>query len=742
MLGFASMPSRTRRFAAGLTGSLLLGALAALGDAFRASDGFPGQELVLAELGLFAPLALALGVAVGLGRIFVLPSDWPSPRRALEAVRRLGDHDRLRLSLGGAASIVGALVALVVVGRVALRLLASPEPARASGGALALATLGVALLVALVASGAAPLAAGFLGSRAKNVPGPIHLVGASLALALVGFGLLVLFGATSGAGNPLVLFGVFRRQELDLWRPTLALAMLAGGLLFPALRARTPAFALLGVSLAVLGAIPTVAKPALDRATSLAIERRAPLGKVLLAAMRRVSDRDGDGASALYGGGDCAEGDPKRGPSADDVPGNGVDEDCSGSDSVRVAAPSKTVHRPVAAEAFIRERLPKKPNVVLITIDALRFELGYAGYPRNVSPNIDALAKKSTIFSRAYALASYTSKSLAPMLIGRYGSETHRGWLHFNRFTREDTFVSERLQGAGIRTLSVQGHWYFFKNYGFERGYDVLDTKATPADQPVEGDRSSNGDELSDRLISVLEDPKLETEQFFLWSHYLDPHAEYIAHEEFDFGHRGRERYDGEIAFVDHHFGRVLQALERRPFASRTIVIVTSDHGEAFGEHDLYRHGFELWEELVRVPLVVYVPGAEPRRVDVRRSAIDIVPTLLDIFAVPPPASSAKDALRGESLLSDVLGPPGQALPRPIYMDMPGGPYNDERQAYIDEAGRKIVTMGGRALGLFDLEKDPGEKRDLLDDKDIARPLLEKTKAFRRSLDEVFEKPK
>jgi arylsulfatase A-like enzyme len=589
----------------------------------------------------------------------------------------------------------------------------------------------------------APLAAGFLGSRAKSVPGPIPVIGASLAVVLVGFGLLVLFGATSGAGNPLLLFGVFRREELDLWPPSLVLAMLAGGLVFPALSARAPAFALLGVSLVVLGAVPSAARRDLDRTTSLAIERRAPLGKTLLAALRRISDRDRDGASALYGGGDCAEGDPRRGPNADDIPGNGVDEDCSGSDSVRLAAPSATAPRPVAAEAAIRERLPKMPNVVLVTIDALRVELGYTGYSRNVSPNIDALAKKSTIFSRAYALASYTSKSLAPMLIGRYGSETHRGWLHFNRFTREDTFVSERLQSGGIRTLSVQGHWYFFKNYGFERGYDVLDTKATPADQPVEGDRSSNGDELSDRIIATLEDPKLETEQFFLWSHYLDPHAEYVAHEEFDFGHRGRERYDGEIAFVDHHLGRVLQALERSPFASRTIVIVTSDHGEAFGEHDLYRHGFELWEELVRVPLVVYVPGAEARRVDVRRSAIDIVPTLLDIFAVKPPASGAKDALRGESLLADVLGPPGQApVARPIYIDMPGGPYNDERQAYIDEAGRKIVTMGGRALGLFDLETDPGEKRDLLDDKALARPLLEKTKAFRRSLDEVFEKPK
>jgi arylsulfatase A-like enzyme len=564
----------------------------------------------------------------------------------------------------------------------------------------------------------------------------------SLAVALGLFALLVAFGATSGAGSPLALFGVLRREELDLWPATLGLVTAGGGLVLPAFPRGAPSLGVLLGSLGGLAATPYAATSAFDRATSLAVERRAPLGKTLLAAARRATDRDGDGASGLYGGGDCAEGDPKRSPSADDLPGNGLDEDCSGSDAAALAAPVVPGPRPRAAEATIREKLPKDPNVLLITIDALRAELGATGYARNISPNIDALAKKGALFTHAYALASYTSKSLAPMLIGRYASETHRGFLHFNRFTREETFVSERLQRAGVRTASVQGHWYFFKNYGFERGYDVIDTQATPADQPIEGDRSTNSRELSDRIIAQLEDPKLESSRFFLWTHYLDPHAEYVPHEGFDFGHRGRERYDGEIAYTDHHFGRVLAALERRPFASRTIVIVTSDHGEAFGEHDLYRHGFELWEELVRVPLVIYVPGAEPRRIDVRRSTIDVVPTLLEVFGITPPAPGAKDTLRGVSLLADVLGPPeAMPPPRPIYIDMPAGPYNDERQAYLD-GDLKIVTTGGRALNLFDLARDPGEKRDLLDDAARARAMLDKTKAFRRSLDEVFEKPK
>jgi len=328
------------------------------------------------------------------------------------------------------------------------------------------------------------------------------------------------------------------------------------------------------------------------------------------------------------------------------------------------------------------------------------------------------------------------------VMIGRYGSETHRGWLHFNRFTREDVFVSERLQKAGIHTVSVQGHWYFFKNYGMERGYDVIDSRATPADQPIEGDRSSNGDALSDRIIAELERPELESQQFFLWSHYIDAHAEYVPHPEFDFGHRGRELYDGELAFVDHHFGRVLDALAKRPFAERTVVIVTSDHGEAFGEHGLYRHGFELWEELVRVPLIVYVPGVEPRRIAVRRGAIDIVPTILELFGLDTPPANETGALRGVSLLPDVLAPPGYApKPRVVYIDMPAGPYNDSREAYIED-DMKVITSGPRALGLFDLKADPGEKKDLLDDTAKARPLLARAKAFRKTLEEVIEQPK
>jgi choline-sulfatase len=732
-------PSFAARFGAALSGSLVAGLVVGAVDAAYAAEGTPSAGATLAEIGLIAPIAVMVGLAVGAGRNLLLPASWPELAGPLATLRALPRAERRTFVLKTATAAFGTLLALVVGARVALRLLASGQPSAATGAALALSILGLLLVVVLaVAAVRAP-------ARVLSTldPDPVLGGGVVLVVSSLCFAGLVVAGTTSGAGSPLVVFGVLKRQELDLRGATLVLLMVVGALSLPAARRLSVKLACAAVALVPVVLAPWAATGGFDRKTSLAVERHAPLGKSLLPLARRLSDRDRDGASAWYFGGDCAEGNPKVSPSADDLPGNGIDEDCSGSDAERTAlfAPAPAA-RSKEAGASIKSRLPERPNVILVTIDATRAELGFTGYPRPISPKLDALAKKSTVFENAYSLASYTSKSLGPMLIGRYGMETHRGWLHFNRFTRADTFLSERLQKAGIRTISVQGHWYFFKNYGFERGYDVIDTEATPADQPIEGDRSSNGDKLSDRIIAQLDQPELETKQFFLWSHYIDPHAEYVPHEGFDFGHRGRERYDGEIAFVDHHFGRVLEALEKKSFAKRTVIIVTSDHGEAFGEHDLYRHGFELWEELVRVPLVVYVPGAEPRRVSVRRSTIDVAPSVLELFGIAPPAPDAKDAFRGESLLPDVLPPAGHVpVSRPLYIDMPAGPYNDERQAYI-ENDLKLITSGGRPLGLYDLAKDPGEKRDLTDDASRLKPMLEKTKAFRRSLDEIVERPK
>lgn len=733
---------RARRVAASLFGAALAAVAAAAADVVwaRAAETEPPAfgALLLADLGLLAPLALAIGFAVGVASLLLHPSGPPSPASLARALRSESAERRAEAALLAPLAALAVAVWIVIAARIALVGLASEMAAKPSAAGFALAALGAGLaLWALVVGTSRALAPRF----AESPPDPLVTGGIGLALATALLGYAIASGTTSGAGGALAVFGVFKRPELDLRAPGLLLAIALGAYLVPAAARRLPSW--LAAALAILPLALTLRASGLEPGkTALALERSAPLGKIALARLRKSTDRDKDGTSALFGGGDCDDADSAIGPHADDVPGNGVDEDCSGKDAEKVDLAAEEPEAPKDARTWALEQLPGAPNVVLITVDTLRYDLGYMGYPRKVSPNIDALAKRSTVFSQAYALASYTSKSLAPMLIGKYGSETHRGWSHFNRFDAADTFIQERLQKAGIRTISVQGYWYFFhKGYGFERGFDVLDSSAAPKVIQMEGDRTVTADKVSDAAIEQLKNPENTAKQFFLWAHYVDPHTEYVRHEGFEFGSSSRDAYDSEVAFVDHHVGRVLDFLAKSEVGKRTAIVLTSDHGEAFGEHGMIRHGFEVWEELVRVPLIVHVPGVAPGRVDERRGAIDVVPTILDLYRLPAPGGEGTDFVSGHSLLLDVVQPKGyEPKPRLVFVDMTAGPNNAERQALIWE-GKKLIASGGRPLGLYDLDQDPGEKKNLLEDADLKEKMLSRLQAVRRQLKEVVVKP-
>jgi len=704
--------------------------------ALDCSYGRGGQFVArwLADLGLLAPLSLLLGLAWAGARLFFHGGAAPHLGRTFAAWRALDPGPRARHN-ASFLIVPGAFVVwLIVAANLATRLLASDVPARAAGAALALSLLATFWVgTQLIASARDSI----LTLRRVAALEPLQSALIGLGTAAFLFGYAVWSGTPGGAGGPLAVFGVFKRPELDLRAPGLLLLLSAVAYFMPHPRRRASAFAAL-----LLGFLPLLltlraARSGLERrAVSLAIEREAPLGKILLGALRKRSDHDHDGFAQRFGGGDCDDSDPGKNPGATDLPGNGIDEDCSGSDEPIVAPAPNAVDAEAVHNG--RKALAEHFNVVLISIDTLRQGEGASG-ARPVTPNLDRLSQESVVFDRAYSLASYTAKSVGPFLLGKYSSETHRDWSHFNRFTKKDVFVAQRLQQAGVHTVSVQGYWYFFANTGLERGFDVINKSAAPALVTVDGDSNTNGDKLSDAALLELAKPELLQQPFFLWLHYVDPHSEYVAHEGFDFGSSSRQRYDGEVAFVDHHVGRVLEALEKSLFYDRTVVIVTSDHGEAFAEHGMIRHGFELWEELVRVPLIVRVPGVSARHVQARRSAIDLAPTILDLCGVALPTPSASDFLSGSSLVPDLLAA-GEPAERPVFIDMAAGPNNADRQALI-EGDKKLVASGGRPLSLYDLGADPGETHDLLDDPAQAEPMIAKFKAFRRRLREVYVKP-
>jgi arylsulfatase A-like enzyme len=679
---------------------------------------------------LAAPLALPLGLAVWGARCVLMGGAAWSPRELARSLAEQRGAARAAWLVTPPLLALTLPLALVAVAGVAARVLGAEAAGRAGAALMALSCLPLPFaLTAAVRSAAQQLGPRFESTRAR--PLPVLLASTAAGVGLLS--LLIAGGETSGGGGAFGILGVLRRQELDLRAPGLCLLIALAALVFPSPR-RARGYALTLGLLLLPGVLALRTARALDDEVALSVERQAPLGRSSLALLRRLTDRDRDGVSAAYAGGDCNDRDARISPRAIDLPGNGRDEDCQDGDAPLVAARSPAA---AAAAAVPQQRLPDDLNVLLITIDTLRADLGFTGYARPVSPHLDALAAQSVVFERAYSLASYTGKSMGPLLIGKYASELEGGFLHFNRYSKNETFLQERLQAAGVYTASVQGYWYFFKDAGFERGFDVIDSSAAPKVAAIEGDQSSNSDEQSDAVIRLLTAPDLAQKRFFMWAHYVDPHAEYAPHAEHDFGPKPRDRYDGEVAFVDQHVGRVLAALEKLPFGARTAVIVTSDHGEAFGEHGMIRHGFELWEELTRVPLVVKVPGVAPRRISARRSAIDLVPTVLDLFKVPFAARGPKDFLSGESLLPDLLRAPGAPDPqRPVFMDMARGPYNAERQALI-EGDMKLTVSEGRVLGLYDLAADPAEKTDLSKDRTRVAAMREKLSAFKTRLRRV-----
>jgi choline-sulfatase len=719
------------RYAGGLCGALAGAGGGALLAALLDSRAAGAPELLWPSLGLIAPLALTVSALVWVLRLVFLGGEAVSVARFARYVRQREGEERATWVAVPPLASLAALLGLVAVSGITARVLGAEASGAAAYAVVPLAVLPVVL--ALVAS--VRLGGALLGPRLRGRGvSPLASVGIGLGLLGVGGGLLVAFGETGG-GGAFGILGVLRREELDLRAPGLLLLVAACALFVP-----SPRRAAAGLALLLVGSLPLTLTAAAARGVTLSedgaliIERRAPLGRIALRLMQRLTDRDGDGVSAAFAGGDCNDQDAGVSPRAVDLAGNGVDEDCQYGDA-KPRSPNRLAPAAPALDAGGAE-LAADLNVLFVTIDTLRADLGYLGNPRNLSPNLDALAKESVVFERAYSLASYTGKSMGPLMIGKYSSELEGGFLHFNRYSKRETFVQERLSMAGVRTLSIQGYWYFFKDAGFERGFDVIDSSAAPKVAAIEGDQSSNSDELSDAAIRLLEAPEQQDRRFFMWMHYVDPHAEYAPHPEHDFGTKPRDRYDGEIAFVDGHLGRVLAALERAPFGKRTAVVVTSDHGEAFGEHGMIRHGFELWEELVRVPLIIKVPGVPARRVSARRSAIDVVPTLLELFKVPFVARADNDFLSGQSLLSDLTRKDGADPERPVLIDMARGPHNAERQALID-GDLKVTASEGRVLGVYDLAKDPAEKQDLSRDKQIAQPLRQKLGEVRASLRRV-----
>jgi arylsulfatase A-like enzyme len=357
-----------------------------------------------------------------------------------------------------------------------------------------------------------------------------------------------------------------------------------------------------------------------------------------------------------------------------------------------------------------------KPNVLLISVDTLRHDhLGYAGYDRPVSANIDALAARGIVFTDAHSQAGWTLPALASMLTGRYPSATGATDFHLSLKWGLPT-VAGLLRKGGYDTRGFVSHLLLTPQNGLSSGFTKYDYSVLRLGHPHD---TSTGRQLTDLAIGDLDRAR---EPFFMWVHYFDPHFEYLEHEEWSsFGSEPIDRYDQEIAFTDAQIGRLLDALEERGMLNRTIIVFTSDHGEEFGEHGGEFH-YTSYEEVMRVPLLLAGPGIKPGTSDARAQQIDLLPTLLALTGV----GGAPEDLPGKDLLA------GAYESYPVYMerDRPPGYHQravidgDLKLIAVAPADTNLIPWSARAtfsevrnVGVgtyaFDLADDPGETRNI-----------------------------
>lgn len=374
-------------------------------------------------------------------------------------------------------------------------------------------------------------------------------------------------------------------------------------------------------------------------------------------------------------------------------------------------------------------------NVVLISVDSLRADMPWSGYPRPIAPRLSALHAKSVSYSHAYSTSSFTSKSVPGMLTGRLPSELARTGAFFTYYPVKGEFMCPALDAEGIPCIGGHAHAYFGKGKsGFEHGF--REWKLVPGitfdyqtDPYVTSQKLTP---LAIELLGAASSGPANGKPFFAWFHYMDPHDKYQRHEESPhFGSRARDLYDEEVFFTDLWIGKLLDYIEAQPWASRTAIVVTADHGEAFGEHGVTRHAHEVWEELVRVPLFVYLPGVKPRVIDTPRGHADLVPTFVDLLGASP-----IEGLRGTSLVPEVRGAP--AAPRDVIVDLPEDDYNERRRALIHEKWKLIAFGNDVRFSLFDLEQDPREQSDLYrKEKEVAEQMRQRYKDASKAIRDV-----
>ncbi len=451
-----------------------------------------------------------------------------------------------------------------------------------------------------------------------------------------------------------------------------------------------------------------------DEADRRRVIHRGDDTKHLVHLWRSLLDRDRDGSSALLGGGDCDDGDAARHPGARDLPGNQIDEDCTGADA-EVRKPSPQAEQQARSLAEWRA-LPdtaaalaatRDLNILVISVDALRFDLlgpdapGRADFPR-----LTGLLDRAAWFQRAMSPAAGTDVSLSAFVTGRWNPfqpipTTLLEAMHATGRVTGATFPREVLRYAPEPLLT--------------RGVDHLERLVTDSGKRDVGDHVT-AESTTDLAVGVLD--KAAGKPFFVWAHYFDVHehrqlpAPQALVDKLSRPGDGKvERgYRALLRGVDDAVGRLLDELDRRGLTARTAIVLFADHGESLGEDPRLpdNHGVVVYQAMTHVPLAIALPGAKPHVELEPVSLIDLAPTLLDLVGTP----TAMEGLDGASLVPSLLGAPEpmRRLDRALVMN------ESEQWGVVEWPWKLLVRPKDNLTELYDLDADPGERHDLAAD--------------------------
>lgn len=707
---------------AGLFGAGFADALAVV---VRGHDASLLQALALA-LGLYGSMGLVAATVVGWAVAVVAGAIPGGPA----AVRTSEDLDARICGLLAGGIAACALVAVGAgagyagfVSSMNSRTLATI----ASAGLAAICVLPATLVLLAVF----PLAERLV----RHLPRPSKLGRAGLlALLLAGGGVVAFMAALSRADWRVLDLGPFAALALSCVFGVAHGVFWHGSAMGKRLLAKAPVRAVrVTVAVLVVGLLVIGSRVPESSPTYTAI-REGGIGlKFAVKTARALTDRDGDGYSALFGGGDCDDHRADVYPGAEDVPGDGVDQNCEGGDAI---ASAESAGDETATPAVRPEVARTKPgafagNILIIAVDATRADrLGIAGYGRpagrSLTPNIDSLARRGAYFRRVWSQAPNTPRSFPSFVTSRYPSEIawQKRSLNYSPILPANRTIFEPLAAAGWRPIGIFSHFYFTPDRGISKAF------AEWSDDGAKSIADSNKDiaapRIVPRVIERLKKAAKSGERFVLWTHLFEPHSSYMPHAEFPTSLSGvqglEEKYDYEIAYDDLWIGKILKALDETKLADSTAVVVFGDHGEAWGEHKVYFHGQNLTEEQIRVPLVIAVPGKKPVVSDDEVGLIDVGPTLIDILGLSVPSQ-----LHGRSLLPAIEG---LALsPRPIFSELlPSTATPDHEVAMVDGGKKLLHKVSERRFELFDLAADPKQLKNIAEDP-AHRALLERLKA-------------